>query len=156
MKFLVDWPLGGLVKWLRFCGFDATLMRLEPEKPGNWPPPKPHTHILTRQRVCQRLQRPDLLVLAATSSAAQLEEVLDRLHISLDHLKPLTRCSQCNDLLIPLDRNLAQGRVPEYVFYAQRRFSECPRCHRVYWPGSHLQGSRGILKNKLKELAIES
>ena len=49
MKFLVDQPLGGLAKWLRFCGFDATLMRLALDAPGNWPPHRPRTHILTRQ-----------------------------------------------------------------------------------------------------------
>ena len=41
MNFLVDQPLGGLAKWLRFCGFDATLMRLAPDKPGSWPPSQP-------------------------------------------------------------------------------------------------------------------
>jgi uncharacterized protein with PIN domain len=41
MKFLVDQPLGGLVKWLRFCGFDAILVRLTPDKPGSLPPSRP-------------------------------------------------------------------------------------------------------------------
>jgi uncharacterized protein with PIN domain len=93
MKFLVDWPLGGLAKWLRFCGFEATLVRLEPGKSGDWPPPKPQTHILTHQQACQRLARPDLLVLTALTPAAQLAEVLQRLHISPRLLKPFSRCS---------------------------------------------------------------
>jgi uncharacterized protein len=152
MKFLVDWPLGGLAKWLRFCGFDATVLRLEPGKPDTWPPPRPQTHILTRQQACQRLARPDLLILAALTPATQLEEVLQRLHISPRQLKPLSRCSHCNDLLIPLERNLAQGRVPEHVFYAHHRFFECPRCHRVYWAGSHLSGISSTLREKLEKL----
>jgi uncharacterized protein with PIN domain len=156
MKFLVDWPLGGLAKWLRFCGFDATLMRLAPGQPQNWPPPRPQTHILTRQAVGARLKRPDLLVLAAAEAEAQLEEVIQRLHISPHHLHPLSRCSHCNDPLVPLDRNLVQGRVPEHVFHYQRQFSECPRCHRVYWPGSHIRGITGILRNKLEKRATEA
>ena len=152
MKFLVDWPLGGLAKWLRFCGFDATLMRLASDKPGSWPPPRPQTHIRTRQAAAIRLKRPNLMVLAAPDPEGQLQEVLQRLGLSPRHLKPLTRCRHCNDLLAPLDRELVQGRVSEHVFLHHRRFYECPRCHRVYWPGSHIQGITGTLRDQLEQI----
>ncbi|HLD47277.1 MAG TPA: Mut7-C RNAse domain-containing protein [Desulfobaccales bacterium] len=152
MKFLVDQSLGGLAKWLRFCGFDATLMRLAPDKPGNWPPPSPRTRILTRQATAQRLKRPDLMVLAAPDTEGQLQEVLQRLGLSARDLKPLTRCGHCNDLLTPLNRDQVQGRVSEHVFLHHRRFFECPRCHRVYWPGSHLRGITGTLRDQLARL----
>ncbi len=156
MKFLVDQPLGGLAKWLRFCGFDATLVRLAPDQPQGWPPPRPQTHILTRQAASERLKRPDLLVLAAAEPEAQLEEVIRRLHLSPRHLHPLSRCSHCNDSLTPLDRDLVQGRVPEHVFHYYRQFFECPRCHRVYWPGSHIRGITRTLREKLEKLATEA
>jgi uncharacterized protein with PIN domain len=152
MNFLVDQPLGGLAKWLRFCGFDTTLMRLATEKPGSWPPPRPQTHILTRQEAADRLKRPDLMVLAAPDPEGQLREVLQRLGLSPRHLKPLTRCRHCNDPLTPLSRDLVQGRVPEHVFLHHRRFYECPRCHRVYWPGSHIKGITGALRDQLEQL----
>jgi uncharacterized protein with PIN domain len=152
MRFLVDWPLGGLAKWLRFCGFDATLVRLDPDKPGNWPPPRPQTHILTRQAACQRLKRPDLPILAASEPEEQVAEVMQRLGLSADDLKPLSRCRHCNDPLAPLDRDLVQGRVPEHVFLHHRRFYECPRCHRIYWPGSHLKGISGTLQEQLAQI----
>jgi uncharacterized protein with PIN domain len=149
MKFLVDQPLGGLAKWLRFCGFDATLMRLTPDQPGSLPPPRPRTHILTRQAACQRLKRPDLLVLAAPDPEGQLAEVMQRLRLSARHLKPLTRCRHCNEPLAPLERDLVQGRVPEHVFLTHVRFYECPRCRRVYWPGSHIRGITSALRDQL-------
>jgi len=153
MKFLVDWPLGGLARWLRFCGFDATLVRLTSNKPGAWPPPRPQTHILTRQAGGKRLKRPDLLVLAASEPEGQVTEVMQRLGLSARDLKPLSRCSHCNDPLVPLDRTLAQGRVPEHIFLCHPRFTECPRCHRVYWPGSHIQGITNTLREKLEKPA---
>ena len=152
MKFLVDQPLGALAKWLRFCGFDASLMRLALDTPGNWPPPSPETRILTRQTAALRLKRPDLMLLTAPDPEGQLQEVLQRLGISARDLKPLTRCGHCNDLLIPLDRDQVQGQVSEHVFLHHRRFYECPRCHRVYWPGSHLRGITGILRDQIAQL----
>ena len=62
MKFLVDLPLGGLAKWLRFCGFDAGVLRLTA---GALPPPAADTHLLTRRQALSRLHRPDLVVLTA-------------------------------------------------------------------------------------------
>jgi uncharacterized protein with PIN domain len=152
MKFLVDQPLGGLAKWLRFCGFDATLVRLGPDKTGSLPAPRPGTHILTRQAAGRRLKRPDVLILSAPDPEGQLQEVLRRLEIPARDLHPLSRCRHCNEPLARLDRDLAQGRVPEHVFLHHRRFFECPRCHRVYWPGSHIQGITGTLREQLAQL----
>ena len=77
---------------------------------------------------------------------------MQRLRLSARHLKPLSRCSHCNDPLVSLSRDLVQGRVSEHVFLHHRRFYECPRCHRVYWPGSHLQGITGALRDQLEQL----
>jgi uncharacterized protein with PIN domain len=144
MKFLVDLPLGGLAKWLRFYGFDATGGRLAPDA---LPPPQPDTFILTRQQPLKRPGRPDVLVLAAAGPREQLAEVLALLKISRRQLKPLSRCSRCNEPLASVDRSRVRGRVPEHVFHHQSRFYECPRCRRLFWPGSHLKGiTRTLLK----------
>ncbi len=134
MKFLVDLSLGGLAKWLRLCGFDAENRRLSAELP----PPDPEIFILTRQEALQRLRRPDVLFVSASDPETQLQEVLENLIISPREIQPLSRCSRCNDRLIPVPREQVQGRVPEHVFHYHEQFLECPRCHRVFWPGSHL------------------
>jgi uncharacterized protein with PIN domain len=139
MKFLVDSPLGGLIKWLRFCGFDTSSLLLHPEAPDSLPPPVPDTYILTRQAPPKRLRRPDLLILSADQPQEQLEEVLRRLQISRGELSLLSRCSRCNDFLVPISRDRVQGQVPEHVFLYHKEFYECPRCHRLFWPGSHLE-----------------
>jgi uncharacterized protein len=149
MKFLVDVPLGSLAKWLRFCGFDAELRRL----PATPPPPADDVYLLTVSEAFRKLKRPDLLVLTAPEPAGQLEEVARRLQISPRQFRPLTRCSHCNEKLAPLDRDQALGRVPEHVFHNQRQFFECPRCRRVYWPGSHLADLTGKIRQILEQVA---
>ena len=150
MKFLVDQPLGGLAKWLRFCGFDATLMRLAPDKPGSLAAPPAPDPYPDPAGGLPASQAAGSLVLAAPEPEGQLTEVIRRLHLTPRHLKPLTRCRHCNDPLAPLSREQAQSRVSEYVFQHHRRFYECPRCHRVYWPGSHLQGITAALRDQLE------
>jgi len=49
----------------------------------------------------------------------------------------VSRCGECNDLLAPIPREQALGLVPDHVFQTQAEFFQCPRCGRVYWPGSH-------------------
>ncbi len=147
MKFLVDLPLGGLARWLRFCGFDAASSRLSPALP----PPAPDTYILTRRESLHQLNRPDVLVLAANRPEEQLAAVFRLLAIPADRLQPLSRCSRCNEPLTPVPREQVQGRVPEHVFHHQSEFYECPRCHRLFWPGSHLPGIIRTLREQLPE-----
>ncbi len=134
MKFLVDLPLGGLAKWLRFCGFDAETRRLT----AALPPPAADTFILTRQEALKRLRRPDLAFLSSTAPEAQLKEVFRLFRLSPRQIQPLSRCSRCNEPLAPIPREQVQGRVPEHVFHYHDQFFECPRCRRLFWPGSHL------------------
>jgi len=150
MKFLVDLPLGGLAKWLRFCGFDAQVLHLSPGDPKTLPPPQPGTVILTRQEALNRLVRPDILVLAGRGPEEQLQEVFTLLKISRRRLQTLSRCSRCNEPLAPVHRDQVRGRVPEHVFHYQSQFHECPHCHRLFWAGSHLSG---IIKTVLEKLA---
>jgi uncharacterized protein len=150
MKFLLDTPLGGLAKWLRFCGFDAELLRLTADvRP--LPPPADDVYLLTASEAFKKLNRADILVLAAPDPGGQLEEVIRRCQISPRQFRPLTRCSHCNEQLVPLDRDQALGRVPEHVFNTQRQFFACPRCQRVYWPGSHLADLTGKIRKILEQ-----
>jgi hypothetical protein len=148
MKFLVDQPLGGLAKRLRFCGFDSAVLRLSLTKPDSLPAFAPDTYILTRQEAFQKLPRTDLLVLTAVTPQAQLEEVRRLLKIPRRAFSPLSRCSRCNEVLRPLARDRVSGLVPEHVFHHFPEFYECPICRRIFWPGSHLTGiTKKMLKN---------
>jgi hypothetical protein len=136
MRFLVDRPLEGLAKWLRLCGFDAALTSFSPRGQG-LPGPAPGTYLVTRQTAPAPISRDDVLVLTANDPENQLAEIFRRLQISRVDLTPLSRCGACNDLLVPIPREQALGSVPDHIFHTQAEFSQCPRCGRFYWPGSH-------------------
>ncbi len=52
---------------------------------------------------------------------------------------PLTRCSECNETLIPIDKSEARNLVPDYVFDIKDGFLRCMACGRIYWNGSHVE-----------------
>jgi uncharacterized protein len=136
MRFLVDLPLKGLAKWLRLCGLDAPVINFSSQR-TDLPAPVPGTYLLTRQAGYRRFHREDLLVLAANDPESQVAEVFRRLKLCGRDLAPLSRCGECNDLLVPVPRETALGLVPDHVFHTQVKFLQCPGCKRLYWPGSH-------------------
>lgn len=146
MKLLVDASLGGLVKWLRFLGFDTSVKVL---KAGALPAPAADTLLVTANPRLAGAGRPDILLLRGPGREEQLAEICRRLGLPPGAIKPLSRCVRCNAPLRELPREEARLQVPEHVFLTQEEFFACPACHRVYWPGSHLAGISRTLERVL-------
>jgi uncharacterized protein with PIN domain len=51
--------------------------------------------------------------------------------------RPFTLCLECNEPLQKRSREEVTGRVPPYVYRTQTQYVECPKCHRIYWRGTH-------------------
>jgi uncharacterized protein with PIN domain len=51
--------------------------------------------------------------------------------------RPFTLCLECNEPLEDRTREEVKGRVPPYVYRTQMQYRECPKCHRIYWRGTH-------------------
>jgi hypothetical protein len=135
-RFAVDTMLGRLARWLRLLGYDAaygahlsgrSLLRAARAE---------GRIVLTRRRdLVRRLDLPHLLV-DSDHFREQLVQVMRAFGLDArEHL--LERCPECNLELLDVTPASARPRVPEYVAQTQQRFRSCPRCHRVYWPGTH-------------------
>jgi len=134
-KFAADSMVGGLGKWLRLLGFDTIYLPRGPRRPS------PDRILVTRRS--SRPPQPRLtgwaqvITLRANDTFGQLQELVRALDLTLDQIKPLTRCSVCNRRLASAEAAEVVGRVPEYVQITQKKFSVCPGCGRVYWSGTH-------------------
>jgi len=136
--FACDLTLGGLARLLRFAGFDthfesrgsnleiARLARAE----NRW--------LLTCCGNLAARAGPRVLLLRRLAPDDQLAEVLDRLDLTLDPARFLTRCSRCNILLADLTAERAATLVPPFVAAHAGQFRQCHECQRVYWRGSHV------------------
>ncbi len=155
-KFMVDGALGGLVKWLRFCGFDTSSGKFRASDLQGLPLSEPGVILVTSQAGFRKLKRPDILVIETASPEGQLAEVIHRLGLSWQQLAPLSRCVRCNEALRQVGREQLAGRLPDHVLHNQADFFECPRCRRLYWPGSHIQTIMDRLRAAVSGRGVES
>ena len=77
----------------------------------------------------------------------QIQEVAESLSLDYD-FKPFSRCLECNQALVARDKKDVNDLIPARVFETQTQYTQCPACHRIYWPGTHWQA----MVNKLKDL----
>ncbi len=135
-RFLADAMLGRLARWLRILGYDAAyfpgddddLLR-QAQREGRV--------LLTRDtRLLQRRALPPHLFIESDWVMEQLRQVIGALHLNPAR-PPSHRCSCCNVPLEPRDKGAVAGLVPEFVWSHHQEFWTCPRCRRIYWPGTH-------------------
>jgi uncharacterized protein with PIN domain len=68
----------------------------------------------------------------------QLRQLRRELKIELDMSRPKDHhCADCNVMLTSLSDCDAAPLVPRYVSQHYREFLQCPKCSRVFWPGTH-------------------
>jgi len=142
IQFRVDRPLGKLVKWLRLLGFD-TISESLPTANKNTAPGHDDRIWITKAKLMVSVQ--GVIQIRANNPYDQLRQVITALRIQRQTLKPFTRCSTCNRELSTVARETVRGRVPDYIWETHRQFRACDCCHKIFWPGSHVDRHRQII-----------
>ena len=142
MKFIADVMLGKLAKRMRLLGFDVLYERALDDNEIIRLSLQEHRIILTRDTgLSGRPLAADSVFIEHDAIDDQLRQVMDTFTIE-SIPGPLTRCSICNDPLLPIAQNEVQNLVPEYVYSNYRGFLRCDRCGRVYWEGTHVRNMK--------------
>lgn len=137
MRFVVDVMLGKLARWLRILGFDAAYKSRADDRHLLQAARRERRTLLTRDHaLVESAKNVRALLIESDDWRLQLAQVLDTLGVR-DEAKPLSRCLACNVKLKRLSRKNARNLVAPFVFERAPMFSICPRCGRVYWPGTH-------------------
>lgn len=138
-KLIVDAMLGRLARWLRILDldvvYDADLedadLVARALREDRW--------ILTRDRrlIARRRARKHLLI-ESERVEEQMVQVVRELGLPIRRRRLFGRCLICNEPLDKLAPATARQRVPAFVARTQNRFRQCPSCHRIYWPATHV------------------
>jgi hypothetical protein len=153
-KFIVDANVGKLAKWLRILGYDAVfinglsddeLIRIAINE-GRVLLTK-DTGIFRRGVVYSGELK--LILINDDEVKEQLLQVVQALN--LDVFEPFSLCLECNQPLVPRDKEEIRDSVPPYVFQTQNQYMQCPSCHRIYWRGTHWQRMREELEKLIEK-----
>ena len=152
VKFIVDYNVGKLAKWLRMMGYDTVLFTGEDDSRMIIIALRQERVILTRdtqimKRGVVTSGRIKAILIESDEPEHQIRQVVESLNLDCQ-FRPFTICLECNQPLIETSKEQVKDLVPPYVFQTQDDFMECPACHRIYWQGTHWQA----MTRKLEEL----
>lgn len=143
MKFLVDQMLGTLAKWLRLAGIDTYYATQEISDDDLLEIAKKQKRIIiTRDKeLHMRAKKKDISTLftKSISLSEQLHLVFQSFPTITNHTNPLTRCSLCNIIIQPIEKEKIKDQVPKRVYEQNTKFWYCPTCKHIYWRGTHYQ-----------------
>lgn len=139
-RFVVDINVGRLAKWLRVMGYDTLFPREGGDKDLVRIALREDRVLVTRDagfslRRAARQGQMHVVQIVEDGLLGQLRQLVREL--KLDSRGGFSRCVLCNELLRAVAKADLADRIPPYVYQCQRSFMECPRCHRVYWRGTH-------------------
>lgn len=140
LRLLTDGMLGRLAKWLRLLGYDTAYdtAATDPELARRARAEK--RVLLTRDQ--ELADRRGLRVMLVQSQVLEEQVRQVREVLGPPPHPALSRCAVCNAALEPISSTAVAGRVPRYILGTQTEFRRCPRCERIYWPGTHLRVMR--------------
>jgi uncharacterized protein with PIN domain len=145
-SFLADVMVGRLARWLRVLGYDTLYTRKGIDSPLVVRAYKEDRIILTRcSKIYKKIGPERAVFIHFDNFRNQVSEVIDALNLKFDSNIFLSRCLECNLLLIPLPREEAQTKVPPYVFQTIEEFKTCPQCSKIFWSGTHIEEMRKLI-----------
>jgi hypothetical protein len=144
-RFAADAMLGRLARWLRVLGFDTSWEAHVPDAALVRLALAERRTVLTRdRRLPEEWSLVPVCVLYAEELRGQLAELGPRFGLAA-HARPFSRCNRCNEPLEAATPEQVGARVPPRVRTTHHEFLRCPRCERVYWPGTHVARMRELL-----------
>lgn len=148
-RFIADAHLGGLARLLRMSGFDTLYRNDYADAEIAAIADREERVVLTRDRELLKLRHVTHgCYVHALHPPLQFREIVERLALA-EHLRPFSRCLECNAALQPIDKALVIERLPPQVQAHYETFTTCDQCGRIYWPGSHWRRMKALLEGAL-------
>jgi uncharacterized protein with PIN domain len=151
MKFVVDCMLGKCAKWLRILGFDTLFFSKAEDDRLIQIAQEQDRILLTRDTgIVEKADQIKVVFIQSEHWKSQIQQVLSELNLR-KKVKPYSRCIECNVTLKPLFKKQAKNLVASFVYERSDSFALCPKCGRVFWPGTHHSDMNFKIEDILEE-----
>ena len=142
MKFIADVMLGRLARLMRFAGYDVEYDSKADDdfllKRSRYKMLLTCDRPLARRAVDRRVY-----LVQNTGAIRQLAEIQKKFPSGLP---AATRCLVCNVKIRKIAKSRVRHLVPPFIFSKYENFLICPRCSRIYWPGTHFEGMLRVIE----------
>jgi len=143
MEFLCDEMLARLGRWLRIAGYDTLIASDGADDRALFETAQSEGRLLLtcdRKLLEYRDAKGVVVLVQGNSLQEYVQDVTQKLSIDWQ-FRPFSRCSLCNTPLLDVARERWQG-LPQASQARATQVLACPRCHRLYWDGSHVRRIR--------------
>ncbi len=138
-KFIADVHLGSLAKYLRMIGIDVLYRNNFTNKEIIETSLNENRTILTKDR---ELLKNNKIThgywIRNTGTGEQVKEVINRFDLK-HNISEFLRCLECNNILVPAEKEKIEERIPPKVKQWHNEFWYCTHCDKIYWKGTHYQ-----------------
>ena len=149
-KFITDASLGRLAKWLRLLGYNTIVFSREAGREMLRQAEAEGRIVLTRRKdMTERQFSGRLYLIIDIKVGNQLNDVISKYSLKVDQQKMFGLCLACNEKLCLVEREEVRDLVPPFVFENCAEYNQCPRCHNVYWAGTHQRNALEFIKKHI-------
>lgn len=136
-EFIADINLGRLVRYMRALGFDVYFDPTLSAKQVMEISKKENRIILTTSRKLLKFKEVTHgIFIYKDTIAKQIKKILEFLDLK-ERVNLFSRCLSCNSLLIPIEKQKIEDRLPPKVREIYNEYTYCKPCDKIYWHGTH-------------------
>ena len=155
MKFVADGMLGKLTRWLRMLGYNVKYSNNSEDAQLLITAKKKRRILLTRDFELYQhaiARGIDAFYLEGKTEEEKLAQLAKRFAIKLEIDMATSRCPKCNNVVKPISKEKAAGKIEKSTFDHYDEFWRCPKCGQIYWQGAHWTRIRRTLSAAEKNL----
>jgi hypothetical protein len=143
LRFTADLMLKRLAKYLRALGYDTLFDEQLSDAEMRDISITDNRILLTRDQDLYE-QTHELHALHVTSQhpTEQFAEVAAQYSVTFNESRFMSRCLECNSMLVEMSPEDVQEDVPPRVYERQDQFFKCEQCDQLFWHGDHVKRLR--------------
>ncbi|RCK71700.1 MAG: hypothetical protein IGBAC_0791 [Ignavibacteriae bacterium] len=130
-----------LARWLRIIGYDVIfnpkMELIELIQIANY---QNRIFVTRRRYLPMDVTINNLYKLMSENFEEQFRDVVEKFGLDIKS-GIFTRCTDCNEIVVKVEKESVKDRVPEMSWQGFQEFYECPKCKKVFWKGAHYKNT---------------
>lgn len=148
--FICDVHLGRLCKYLRMLGWDTLYSNhYTPEELITISSQEKRILLSKSIQLIRHKEITHAYWIRSSDPLEQIKDLIRKLDLSI-RANPLIRCLNCNDMLLPVEKQEILHRLEARTDQYYTEFFKCPTCDQIYWKGSHFENMLKFIHQHLQ------